>query len=250
MKLIADATVVAAMFGPASELVDEVVVDPQPDRLCICGYDKPRSEVIWTTADPVAFATYEAQSKQFGVDLTPLRPLIEMLDGQQLTMTTPPHSDRVNITSAVLSYRGDLIDPETIWHRAYSKAGTTGETILTIPHDLQRLKLALLMADRCAQSVTIQVHTTHANPVVELTARGANDKVYAPFSDDHLASSAVSDQTYAYLLNNLPQIYKTLAEYVGQHALQISKSGVLTIIGEHRQTPLKTRYDIAPLANK
>ncbi len=249
MHLTANTAALAEVLLPASKLSDEVIVKPQPGALRICGHDKFSSETVWTTADPAIFSTYKPQCSRFGLDLTTTLPMIQMTASSQLSVTTPPHSDRISISSPTITYQADALDPETIPSREYSTVVESGQTTFTVPRESRRVKCALSMANWCARIITVQTHSTSTDPVVELTAQGDTDEVYAPFSDDHFVSSTVSNHAHRYSLEQLSEMYTALVTHLRDRVFMITESGMLSVSGEHSQTGINTQYQIPSHGN-
>lgn len=244
MHLTANVAALAEVLLPASKLSDEVIVNPQPGALRICGHNKFSSETVWTTADPAIFSTYKPQCSQFGLDLTTTLPMIQTTASSQLSITTPPHSDRINISSPTITYQADALDSETIPSREYSTVVESGQTTFTVPQESRRLKRALSMANRCAKIITVQTHSASTDPVVELTAQGDNDKMYAPFNHDHFVSYTVSSHAHRYSLEQLSEMYTALVTHLRDRVFIITEPGILSVSGEHSQTGINTQYQI------
>jgi len=240
-------------FHDAMTLVDAVhkegLLLPEEDQLRIHGVPPERTETVTVAIDSDEFATYKPAEQPVGIDAERLAAFLDLCaPTAPLNCTSPPHSNRVSLSTTALQYRVDPIDPQCVRRHDTDTPPEQPPVSMTMPTDFDPLSHSLRAADLCGP--TIRIHTVQDDPLLGFTAPGDDDdddgdSMRYQVHHDELHSSDMSTTTAEYPLDTLRRICETLRQQAEELTVLIDDDQSLTITASHSQFSIRVRYTLA-----
>lgn len=251
MSSTIDATIQAGLLrralNPVRTLVNEAVVDVDPDGLRMRRVGANKNTRVTLDLSATAFSDYDANTHTIGMNVSRLYRFSRILEPDtSLRLTRTKNSRRLRITAKQFGYLLSLLEPNAIERDISSIPDSPARAVLRCDDD--RMRRLLTASGFCTNMVTLGIDPE--SDTYYGTAEGDDDAVYAEFPASYLIDLQAEPAYGTYPLKTLRPIHRSFPDDSRAVRFSMGRNEPLTLSTPLADNEGRVAVDILPITER
>lgn len=230
---------------PLATVVNEALFISRPNELVVSGLTPDRvANITVTIAVDDGLSASSEHEESIGVNLVTLPSFLKLPPGRDtVTLSGPPETDRVTVTTHDTQYRCYPFSEASVRYRDESDHTPKTRVKAVFPPASTPLDRSFTATDLCSDTLTIE--TRHDDPVVRFSAVGDTDRMQHPVSLSHLDAYEAGSCCVSYDLDRVLTLYDAVKSRAARFSIAVDVKSRLVFTTSHSERPITTKLRLS-----